>query len=106
MEPGQSVPRHHSLTPRDHNLLRDTEQYRYVTAAQIARLHFGRHQKLAQRRLRILTRAGLLRRFHPVEATRTGFRTWWYCLTRTGAHHVTEPPASVPTRPPASWGFL
>jgi len=94
------------MTERDHHILDDIARYHYLTAAQVARLHFGRQHKLAQRRLRILTQAGLVRRFHPPEATRAGFRTWWYCLTRAGARHVSEPRVIVPTRPPATLGFL
>lgn len=98
-------------TDRDHQLLRDVWQFRYLTSAQVTRCHF-RSQKVAQRRLRALTAAGLLRRFAPVEARHAGFQTWWYTLSRAGARHVSKaqglPLAAVlpPTRIPQSFGFL
>jgi hypothetical protein len=100
-----------SLTDRDTRLLQDTGRYRYLTSAQVARLHFS-HLKVAQRRLRQLVTAGLLRRFHPSEATKAGFQTWWYALTRPGAREVsatTGLPLAVvlpPTRQPRTGGFL
>lgn len=100
-----------TLTPRDIALLRDTGRYRYLTSSQVARLHFS-HPKVAQRRLRQLVAAGLLRRFHPSEVTRAGFQTWWYALTRPGAREVSAatglPLTAVlpPTRQPRTLGFL
>ena len=100
-----------SITSRDLRLLQDIWQYRYLTSAHVARLHFS-HPKLAQRRLRTLTTAGLLQRFAPSEARRAGFQTWWYALSRQGARLVIEteglPLAEVlpPTRMPRTLGFL
>ena len=99
------------ITARDVALLRDTWQYRYLTSHQVARLHFG-SQKVAQRRLRKLTGAGLLQRFCPAEAKRAGFQTWWYCLSRPGARLISSnerlPLNAVlpPTRHPRTLGFL
>jgi hypothetical protein len=99
-----------SLTDRDRHLLRDVWCYRYLTSTQVARLRFS-HPKVAQRRLRQLTAAGFLLRFHPTEATKAGFQTWWYALTRPGAREVSTtglPLAAVlpPTRQPRTLGFL
>lgn len=100
-----------TLTLRDRALLCDTWRYRYLTSGQVARLHFS-HPKVAQRRLRQLVAAGFLRRFHPSEATKAGFQTWWYALTRPGAREVSAatglPVAAVlpPTRQPRTLGFL
>jgi len=99
------------VTLRDVAILRDVGQYRYLTSAQVLRLHFG-SRKVAQRRLRALTTVGLLHRFSPAEAHRAGFRTWWYALSRAGARHLSTlegfPLAAVlpPTRPPSTLGFL
>lgn len=93
-------------------LLQDVGRFRYVTSVQIARLYFNKSQKVAQRRLRALTSAGLLQRFAPSEARRAGFQTWWYALARAGARLVSEaeglPLAAVlaSTRMPRTAGFL
>lgn len=71
------------MTLGDRQGLVDAWEYRYLTAAQIARRHFH-SRTLAQRRLRRLAGAGLLHRFQVAEARRTGFQAWWYCLTRAG----------------------
>ena len=100
------------LTPRDRALLTDVWRFRYLTARQVARLHFHQQAKLAQRRLRLLHEAGLLDRFRPAEATHAGFRAWWYRLSRSGARYVAqdhgEALATVlpPKRVPRSLGFL
>jgi hypothetical protein len=102
---------HTRLTDRDQHILREVWEHRYLTSAHVARLHFS-HRKLAQRRLRVLTHAGLLQRFAPLEARHAGFQTWWYCLTRTGARRVSEAeelPLTVvlpPTHTPRTLGFL
>jgi protein involved in plasmid replication-relaxation len=99
------------VTDRDRLVLRDVWEHRYLTSAHLTRLHF-RHAKLAQRRLRALTTAGVLRRFAPLEARRAGFQAWWYALSRAGARVVaahTGLPLSAtlpPTRVPRSVGFL
>lgn len=99
------------LTSRDTAVLRDTWLYRYVTAKQVSRLHFG-HIKVAQRRLRKLHKAGYLGRFRPSQATKSGFRTWWYRLAAQGAKLVAELQGQSagdvmpPTRTPTSMGFL
>lgn len=98
-------------TPRDSAILRDVGQCRYLTSAQLARLHFA-SPKVVQRRMRALTSMGLLQRFAPSEARRAGFRTWWYALSCAGARLVSEaqelPLAEVlpPTRMPRTLGFL
>src|SRR5204863_5792266 len=103
------MPAAQHMTPRDRAILRDISQFRYLTSTQVERLHFG-SRKLAQRRLRVLTAAGLLQRFAPVEARRAGFQTWWYCLSSAGARLVAAHvgvPLSVtlpPTRVPRSVG--
>jgi hypothetical protein len=99
------------IAPRDAAVLADVWRHRYLTSAHLTRLHFS-HPKLAQRRLRALTTAGLLQRFAPSEARRAGFQTWWYALSRAGARLVSEaqglPLAEVlpPTRMPRTLGFL
>lgn len=110
-EGARKRPRRDAVTDRDRRILRDVWEHRYLTSAHLARLHFS-HPKLAQRRLRALTQAGLLQRFAPEDARRAGFQTWWYCLARAGARHVSEahglPLAAVlpPTRMPRTVGFL
>lgn len=100
-----------SVTTRDLQLLEDIWRYRYVTSRQVTRLHFGNH-KVAQRRLRALTTAGLLQRFHPSDSLRAGFHAWWYRLARAGARYVSNaghlPLAAVlpPTRAPRTLAFL
>lgn len=91
------------LTPRDLAVLRDVWLYRYVTSAQVSRLHFG-HLKLAQRRLRLLVERRLLVRFR-AEPSRVGFGEWWYRLAQGGAPLV-DAGATLPTRVPRSLGFL
>jgi hypothetical protein len=98
-------------TDRDRSLLRDVWRYRYLTSRQVTRLHFT-HHKVAQRRLRQLTTAGFLHRFSPTDANRAGFRTWWYCLARAGAHIASRDSgvslgvALPPTRRPRTLWFL
>ena len=96
-----------TLTARDHLVLHNVGCYRYLTSAQVARLHFRTH-KGAHRRLRHLAAAGFLHRFRAAEATRAGFQSWWYCLSRAGAR-IASTGASllvVPTRHPRSLWFL
>ena len=107
LEPS-SIPR---MTNRDAALLRDLWLFRYLTTKQISRLHFG-HLKIAQRRLRALTARKLVDRFRTVEASQTGFRTWWYRLARRGAEVVCRREdlqverILPPTRRPRTMGFL
>ncbi len=100
------------MTTRDEAILRDVWLFRYATALQIARLHFGGHLKLAQRRLRRLTAQNLVDRFQVEAARRTGFTTWWYRLARPGARLIAAPIGKrvedflPPKRPPRTHGFL
>jgi len=94
------------LTARDHILLRDVWLYRYLTAAQISRLHFG-NLKLAQRRVRKLAAAQLVDRFRPDR-----FGRWTYRLSGDGARIVADDAGLArsavhpPKRPPASGSYL
>ena len=78
-----------ALMPRDHHLLADLASYRYLTAAQIARLRFG-HIKLAQRRLRRLADLQLVERFQSQQLGRLGFHQWTYRLSSAGAAVAAE----------------
>jgi len=95
-------------TARDEKILKDVWLYRYLQTRQIARLHFGGNIKIAQRRMRKLFDAGLVRRFRSDAALRAGFRTWVFRLARRGAEILSgslgEPARDLmpPTRPPNS----
>ncbi len=103
-----------SFTPtsRDEMILKDVWLYRYLQTRQIARLHFGGNIKIAQRRMRKLYEAGMVRRFRSDAALRAGFRTWVYRLARRGAEVLSgilgEPARDLmpPTRPPNSMRHL
>ena len=79
-----AVPRRYQLTSRDISLLRDLARFRYITASQASRLHFG-HLKLAQRRLRKLARMELLRRFQLGAPHALPDQRWFYALSAHGA---------------------
>ena len=108
--PGQRPPTMR-LTPRDREVLADLWRLRYLSTAQVSRLHFG-DLKRAQRRLRILHRHGLVDRFQPEASGQTGFRAWWYRLARPGARVVAEDAGLrveevlPPSRRPRSQGHL
>lgn len=104
------APAHHrTLTPRDHQVLRDFMAYRYLTSDQVARLRFP-GLRLAQRRLRLLVEAGLLARFRGEHQPKSGFSHWTYRLSAAGARAVAAktsrsakdclPPIRVPTSTP------
>lgn len=99
------------LTPRDRALLGDVWLLRYLTTQQVLRLHFS-HPKLAQRRLRLLTRRGFLRRFRAAEAARSGFRMWCYTLAPPSVPIVAQAmglshrDVRAVCRPPRSMAFL
>jgi len=77
----------YQVTPRDGAILRDAWLFRYLTAAQLNRLHFG-HLKIAQRRLRKLVALDLIARFRLPSAAPLGDQRWIYCLSRRGAREV------------------
>lgn len=90
MEPDRSsrvVTPRYQVTDRDRAILRDVWLFRYLTAAQASRLHFG-HLKLAQRRLRKLTSLDLMFRFRLPSAAPFGDQRWIYALSRQGAREV------------------
>lgn len=99
------------ITPRDRRVLRDLWLLRYLTTAQVARLHFG-HHKLAQRRLRRLAGLGLVDPFQAEGAARAGFHAYTYRLTAAGARIVAAEAGmaprdiSAPVRPPRGRGYL
>ena len=83
----QVVPRGYRMVPRDLAILRDLWLFRYLTAAQVSRLHVG-HLKIAQRRLRKLSTLKVVTRFRLPSAGPFGDQRWIYCLSRSGARHV------------------
>ncbi|MDA8118243.1 MAG: replication-relaxation family protein [Actinomycetota bacterium] len=103
-------PRYHA-TPRDLALLRDVWLFRYLTAVQVSRLHFG-HLKIAQRRLRKITALDLVRRFRLPSATPFGDQRFIYCLSRRGAREVAGAEGLAPHEilapghAPTALGFL
>jgi Replication-relaxation len=100
-----------TLTLRDHLVLQDLVAYRYLTSVQIARLRFP-GLRLAQRRLRILAKAGLLLRFRGEHQPKNGFSHWTYGLSATGARAIAAKAGHSareclpPTRVPTSTMFL
>ena len=75
------------MVPRDLVILRDLWLFRYLTAAQVSRLHVG-HLKIAQRRLRKLATLALVTRFRLPSTGPLGDQRFIYCLSRSGARHV------------------
>jgi len=76
------------VTFRDHALLEDLLEHRYLTTAQISRLHFGGEASTARRRLRKLHREGMVDRFNGYRAAQVGFQSWVYRLAREGAKQL------------------
>lgn len=101
------APSRYRVTDRDVEILGDVRTFRYVTSAQLNRLHFG-HLKVAQRRLRKLAVLGLVTRFRADASVAFGDQRWIYALSRGGARLLGEDgdPAPPPGRTPTAVPYL
>ncbi|HEY0280157.1 MAG TPA: replication-relaxation family protein [Solirubrobacterales bacterium] len=73
-----------SLTDRDLDILEALCELRYLTTAMLAVLAWGRYNTRLRERLRLLFRAGLVRRFRPPSPPSGGRHQWIYELDVKG----------------------
>lgn len=105
------APPRYQVTERDLVLLRDLWLFRYLSSAQVSRLHFG-HMKVAQRRLRKLFGLALVTRFRQGPASTFGDRRWIYGISRAGARAISsglgdgDEPFMPPSRCPSGFAYL
>lgn len=98
------------LTQRDSAILLDLYTARYMTAVQLQALHwqltYGNHsgpERASQRRLLILTKAGLLRRIEPFIRISEGKKPFIYALDKAAipvlAEHYGIDPKTIEVKP-------